>query len=67
MSEEKEQLCIDLAKISLLTSDYDMAEELSNKCREIFEKIGDETRAAKVTELQLQIAERSTLNEIVDF
>ena len=56
-----------LAKISLLTSDYDMAEELSNKCREIFEKIGDETRAAKVTELQLQIAERSTLNEIVDF
>ena len=56
-----------LGRISLFTGDYSEAEQLATECREIFKQSGDDARAALVSDLLVQIAERSTLNEIVDF
>ena len=56
-----------LGKIHLLTGEYEKAGELANDSREIFRNSGDDARVALVTDLLLQVAERSTSNEIVDF
>ncbi len=55
------------ARIHLLEENFDESGKLAVDCRDIFQETGDENRADLASELILQIAERSTLNEIVDF